>query len=190
MALKGTLKRWNDERGFGFIAPAGGGHEIFVHRSAFPCDGMEPQAGEALEYEFGRGEDGKPRAVRAWRPGFSPPSGPAPGRKRDAPRAGRAALVVSIGIAVALAMIARGYIESQQEQGIGQAVFAPATEPVSAAANIGTSRFHCDGRTHCSQMSSCEEARYFLANCPGTRMDGDGDGVPCEQQWCSGPLGR
>ncbi|RQO59823.1 calcium-binding protein [Paucibacter sp. KBW04] len=42
----------------------------------------------------------------------------------------------------------------------------------------------CDGRTHCSQMSSCEEAKFFLANCPGVEMDGDGDGKPCEKQWC------
>jgi hypothetical protein len=34
-------------------------------------------------------------------------------------------------------------------------------------------------------MQSCEEAKFFLRKCPGTEMDGDGDGVPCEQQWCS-----
>ena len=45
--------------------------------------------------------------------------------------------------------------------------------------------FACDGRIHCSQMSSCAEARYFLANCPGVKMDGNHDGVPCEQQWCN-----
>ena len=45
-------------------------------------------------------------------------------------------------------------------------------------------RFQCDGRVHCSEMTSCEEARYFLRNCPGVKMDGDGDGVPCERQWC------
>lgn len=45
-------------------------------------------------------------------------------------------------------------------------------------------RFHCDGRVYCSQMTSCEEAIYFLRNCPGVKMDGEGDGVPCERQWC------
>jgi hypothetical protein len=50
----------------------------------------------------------------------------------------------------------------------------------------GTSRYRCDGRTYCSQMTSCDEAKYFLANCPGVKMDNDGhgDGVPCERQWC------
>lgn len=46
------------------------------------------------------------------------------------------------------------------------------------------SQFKCDGRTHCSQMTSCEEATFFLENCPGVKMDGDGDRVPCEKQWC------
>jgi hypothetical protein len=37
-------------------------------------------------------------------------------------------------------------------------------------------------------MQSCEEAEWFLENCPGMRMDGDGDGVPCEQQFCQKDL--
>jgi len=45
-------------------------------------------------------------------------------------------------------------------------------------------RFKCDGREYCSQMTSCEEAMYFLQNCPGVKMDGEGDGIPCERQWC------
>jgi len=45
--------------------------------------------------------------------------------------------------------------------------------------------YKCDGRTHCSQMTSCEEATFFLKNCPGVKMDGDNDGIPCEKQWCN-----
>ncbi len=44
-------------------------------------------------------------------------------------------------------------------------------------------QFKCDGRTHCTQMKSYEEAVYFLKNCPGTKMDGNHDGQPCEQQF-------
>ena len=43
-----------------------------------------------------------------------------------------------------------------------------------------TTTFKCDGRQHCSQMTSCSEAKYFLKNCPGVKMDGDNDGIPCE----------
>ncbi|WP_081601594.1 excalibur calcium-binding domain-containing protein [Thiobacillus denitrificans] len=40
--------------------------------------------------------------------------------------------------------------------------------------------FSCDGRMHCSDMTSRAEAEYFSRYCPGTKMDGDHDGVPCE----------
>ena len=44
--------------------------------------------------------------------------------------------------------------------------------------------FACDGRQHCSQMTSCAEATYFIQHCPNTKMDGNNDGIPCEKQWC------
>ncbi len=50
--------------------------------------------------------------------------------------------------------------------------------------NLATISFSCDGRQHCSQMTSCAEATYFSNNCPNTKMDGNNDGIPCEQQWC------
>jgi micrococcal nuclease len=50
-----------------------------------------------------------------------------------------------------------------------------------------TPAFRCDGRTRCPQMRSCEEATFFLKNCPGVQMDGDGNGVPCERQFCGAP---
>jgi hypothetical protein len=61
-------------------------------------------------------------------------------------------------------------------------------DPPAVTRGNETPPFRCDGRTHCSQMTSCEEATFFLQNCPGVKMDGDrggrGDGVPCERQWC------
>jgi hypothetical protein len=45
-------------------------------------------------------------------------------------------------------------------------------------------KFSCDGRTHCSQMTSCAEAEFFLRNCPGVEMDGNNDNEPCGSQWC------
>ena len=62
---------------------------------------------------------------------------------------------------------------------------APKLAPVAAAPEPARLSARCDGRKRCSQMRSCEEATWFLKNCPGMEMDGDGDGVPCERQWCS-----
>ncbi len=55
---------------------------------------------------------------------------------------------------------------------------------INLEANTQNSGFRCDGRQHCSQMTSCAEATYFSNNCPNTKMDGNNDGIPCEQQWC------
>lgn len=77
--------------------------------------------------------------------------------------------------------------ESASSAPLGQGADArgsPIHNPVPAATVDRPTRFGCDGRTHCSQMTSCAEAKYFLANCPGVKMDGNHDGVPCELQWC------
>lgn len=60
----------------------------------------------------------------------------------------------------------------------------PAAAKTGALPAAATPVYRCDGRTHCSQMTSCAEARYFLANCPNVKMDGNRDGVPCQEQWC------
>jgi Excalibur calcium-binding domain len=65
------------------------------------------------------------------------------------------------------------------------AVAASAPAKVGPAAQAVSTGFSCDGRQYCSQMKSCAEAKYFLANCPGAKMDGDRNGVPCESQWCA-----
>lgn len=53
----------------------------------------------------------------------------------------------------------------------------------TASSTSVSSPYRCDGRTHCSQMRSYDEAVFFLRNCPGTQMDGNHDGVPCERQF-------
>jgi Excalibur calcium-binding domain len=46
-----------------------------------------------------------------------------------------------------------------------------------------TQQFQCQGKVYCSEMNTYEEAEFYLKNCPGTKMDGDHDGIPCEQQF-------
>jgi len=41
-------------------------------------------------------------------------------------------------------------------------------------------KFSCGQKKYCSQMNSCEEARFYLDVCGLKRLDGDGDGIPCE----------
>lgn len=64
MRIKGKLKSWNDDRGFGFIDPIAGGQEIFVHIKAFPPRCVRPQVDQLLwfEVEVEVGPEGKTRA--------------------------------------------------------------------------------------------------------------------------------
>lgn len=62
-----------------------------------------------------------------------------------------------------------------------------ATPPAPVQESNSNKSFSCDGRQYCSEMTSCEEATYFLKNCPNQKTDGgDNDGIPCESQWCGG----
>lgn len=51
--------------------------------------------------------------------------------------------------------------------------------PVLASSPQATS-FSCGRKTYCREMTSCAEARFYLRRCGLTRIDGDGDGIPCE----------
>src|SRR5574337_31945 len=103
MRTHGTLTKWNDDRGFGFIEPASGHAEVFVHISAFPRDGVRPRIGELVSYELGAGKDGKPQATRIMRPGAAHRPQRSPATARSGRREGRLArpggvlLVAAIG---------------------------------------------------------------------------------------------
>lgn len=61
----------------------------------------------------------------------------------------------------------------------------PAKKVLPAAkGDQGVSFFTCDGRTTCKQMTSCEEARYFIKTCPGFNAGVFGEESACEKQWC------
>jgi len=79
----------------------------------------------------------------------------------------------------------RAHLPPAQAPEPPESAAAPPSRPMIPAARP-QAEYSCDGRTYCSQMTSCDEAKYFLAHCPGVKMDGDGDGIPCERQWCTG----
>ncbi|WP_374568385.1 cold shock domain-containing protein [Ideonella sp.] len=190
MRFTGILRTWHDDRGFGFIAPTHGGRELFVHISAFPNGGSRPTEGESLQYELGRGKDGKPQAVRVVRAAIGMQ---APKARRPAaePRGHRRSWVGPLMVMVVLFALGvyayRHVMDSPHRLALTSASPAEATNSQAPAAPAGA---RCDGRVHCSQMTSCAEAQWFLAHCPGVEMDGDRDGTPCEQQWCTGPFAR
>ena len=179
MQIHGTLTKWNDERGFGFIEAAGTREELFVHISEFPR-GHRPQIGELVSFTVST-KEGKKRAIGVGLPGR-------PARKRGHPIRSEKIHGSVLSFAIPFVVVV----------GLGFSAYYSitalywATNPVALArrdfaadAAIGKQpSFKCDQRKHCSQMSSCAEAVYFLDHCPGVLMDGDNDRKPCEEQRC------
>lgn len=60
----GTVKWFNQTKGFGFIAPADGGRDIFVHISAVERAGIRQlNDGQAVTYDLESGRDGRESAT-------------------------------------------------------------------------------------------------------------------------------
>ena len=194
MRFTGKLKTWTEDRGFGFITPTEGGQDIFVHISDYPR-GQTPALNERLSFEVALNPQGKKKAVkvrmedevsltrrqdsartiRRDSAGHNRGRNPTGGLLRGIVTLTVIALIAWAGYRHYISRLAPSTAASAPVQGIGG---------LSRSQAPAASRFSCDGRTRCSQMTSCEEATFFLTNCPGTKMDGDGDRVPCEKQWC------
>ena len=60
----GTVKWFNSAKGYGFIAPAGGTKDVFVHISAVERAGLETLAeNQKVEFDLEKGSDGRASAV-------------------------------------------------------------------------------------------------------------------------------
>ena len=59
----GTVKWFNTTKGYGFIAPEGGGKDVFVHISAVERSGLTGLADDQkVSYELSEGRDGREMA--------------------------------------------------------------------------------------------------------------------------------
>ena len=60
----GTVKFFNEDKGYGFISPENGGADSFVHITAVQAAGMQTlNKDQRLSYEVERGRNGKESAI-------------------------------------------------------------------------------------------------------------------------------
>jgi uncharacterized membrane protein YsdA (DUF1294 family)/cold shock CspA family protein len=65
MRTKGKISSWNDEKGYGFISPIGGGERVFIHIKAFINNNRRPEVNQVVTYALSTDKRGRPRAVKA-----------------------------------------------------------------------------------------------------------------------------
>lgn len=55
----GTVKWFNEKKGFGFIVPDDGSEDVFVHHSKIAAEGFRSlREGQKVEYDVGQGQKG------------------------------------------------------------------------------------------------------------------------------------
>lgn len=196
---QGILIKWNDEKGFGFIKLDNSNEEVFFHISALHNSVRRPLVGDAVFFKIGSDDKGQRCAVEVGIQGAkavfselainqSPTkhsiylpsknrSRPLKNQSKNRTRSPVLALLILLGIFVFDKLRQSSFDSNLPVDAVDSKLLE---EPVAELA----AHFTCAGKTHCSQMTSCEEAVYYLNNCPGSVTDGDGDGRPCEDQWC------
>jgi uncharacterized membrane protein YsdA (DUF1294 family)/cold shock CspA family protein len=65
MRSKGKLTAWNDDKGYGFVAPLDGGKQVFIHIKAFSNRTRRPQVNDVVTFALSTDRQGRPCAAQA-----------------------------------------------------------------------------------------------------------------------------
>lgn len=192
MFQEGKVKAYQEERGFGFIQIDGKTKDLFFHIKDMPNRSIPPKIGEKLKFRMVE-ENGKFKADNIVRlditnqsETFTPQARAVINRgnqkksgRQKQERQGGGFITTIVGLVIVCLLAYFIYGKYQRYQ-LAQQAPVEVQPVVQVSVNNNPNGYRCDGRTHCSQMNSREEARWFVRNCPSTKMDGNNDGEPCE----------
>lgn len=189
--------------------------DVFIHISVLKKMARKPIVGDSILYQTEVQNDGKRKAVIASIEGVAVIAASATPRTHShvqsrnetfnfnnkgkahslSPRKSSFNTIIPLLIIVAIVIFGfKQYQEFNEATAIDEvpALTNEDTQPMpmyetkARTQATATPSFQCEaGKTHCSHMSSCAEATFYIQHCPNTQMDGNGDGIPCERQWCS-----
>jgi cold shock CspA family protein len=204
MRKQGRIIKWLDDKGFGFLSSDGSAEQIFVHITAFPRGQARPVVGEVITFEVA--SDAK-KGLQAYNVLYLNRSLQSQSRTKSKVVRKQNNYAVIILVSILIFCSKPLYQFYERFSGVDSSMqktteYTNSIEDVKEmkhkasltnsdistsnnANHVGSGKqYQCTGKTRCGEMTSCDEAKFYLSNCPGTISDGDNDGIPCEDQWC------
>lgn len=206
----GKIVRWHDDKGFGFVKSDDLDKDVFVHISAFPPNSLRPKVGDDVVFQVENTPKGLQvtRARYQNQLNDNVSTNAQKGnlylelerddnvsqrkdsnvsftkktyRQSKLPNNKPKGLFSSLfGLLAIACLIYYGYQNLSNRSEYTNSQVSKQILPIIEQKSVSNTNFKCDGRQHCSQMNSREEAEWFSQNCPDTKMDGDKDGDVCE----------
>ena len=206
----GKIVRWHDDKGFGFVKSDDLDKDVFVHISAFPPNSLRPKVGDDVVFQVENTPKGlqvtRARYQNQLNDNVSTNAQKGNlylelerddnvSQRKDSnvsftkktykqsklPNNKPKGLFSSLfGLLAIACLIYYGYQNLSNRSEYTNSQVSKQTLPIIEQKSLSNTNFKCDGRQHCSQMNSREEAEWFSQNCPDTKMDGDKDGDVCE----------
>ncbi|CED57953.1 cold-shock protein (plasmid) [Aliivibrio wodanis] len=170
--MKGEITQWFDNKGFGFIYCHDMPFEVFAHVSRFRRGYRRPRVGDKVKFQI-EWDNGKANASTIVLLNVYPL------RKRISIRTTLSIIVIFITMTLIYQFFKNQLSTSfsHTQPSYQQQIYrAPTPQRIDVP-------LACRRKTHCSQMTSYEEAVFFLQHCPNAKIDGDNDGIPCERQF-------
>ncbi|MDF3126741.1 excalibur calcium-binding domain-containing protein [Rheinheimera sp. 1928-s] len=203
MLHQGKLKDWDPARGTGFLQQDKAGPDIRISSAGFRKKPDQLKNGDQIFFQIEIDPEGKTKAVSAYKAGQH--FAPAPELKKPAlstlPFQQLFSVVLVFSVLIWLGSQSVHLFSAQTEFPVQTGMDQGETEELQHATalsdrpvldspvwppiqNQQDEQFQCEGKQHCSEMVSCDEAKFYLKNCPDVLIDGDNDGIPCERQHC------